>query len=252
MKLISWNVNGVRACYDKCLPDFLSKHKPDIFCMQETKAWAEQVEDRNWPKAWQRHWYGAEKKGYSGTAVFTKTAPQSISFGIGRKEHDNEGRVISAEYEDFWLVNVYTPNVKNDLSRLEYRHKEWDPLFLKHCKKLERKKPVIICGDLNVAHKEIDLARPKQNAGNAGFTDEEREGMDNIVGAGFIDSFREFNSEGGNYSWWSMRAAARSRNVGWRIDYFCVSKKLRPRLKDAFILPEVHGSDHCPVGIALK
>ena len=251
MKIISWNVNGLRSALDKGLLDKLPRLDADMLCLQEIKAMPEQVPDVDWG-GYGLHWNPAQKKGYSGTLIMTREAPLNVVNGLGMPEHDDEGRVISAEYPDFWLVTVYTPNVKNDLSRLPYRHQEWDVEFLRHVKKLEKKKPVIFCGDLNVAHKEIDLARPKENVGNAGFTNEERAGMDNIVEAGFIDSFREFNEEGGHYSWWSFRAGARARNVGWRIDYVCLSKALRKRLKAAYIMPEMHGSDHCPVGIELN
>ena len=250
MKIVSWNVNGLRSALDKGLLDKLPLLDADMLCLQEIKAMPEQVPDVDWG-GYQLHWNPAQKKGYSGTLIMTRDAPLNLAYGFGMPEHDNEGRVISAEYPDFWLVTVYTPNVKNDLSRLKYRHQEWDVKFLKHVKQLEQSKPVVFCGDLNVAHREIDLARPKENAGNAGFTNEEREGMDNIVKAGFLDSFREFNEAGGNYSWWSFRAGARARNVGWRIDYVCLSKALRRKLKGAYILPDMHGSDHCPVGIEL-
>lgn len=251
MRIVSWNVNGLRAILGKGLLDLLPQMNADMLCLQEIKAMPEQVTGIDWGE-YGLHWNPAQRKGYSGTLILSREAPLNVVNGFGIEQHDDEGRVISAEYRDFWLVTVYTPNVKNDLSRLPYRHREWDPQFLAHVRKLEETKPVVFCGDLNVAHKEIDLARPKQNVGNAGFTDEEREGMDNIVNAGFIDSFREFNQEGGNYSWWSFRAGARQRNVGWRIDYVCTSSSLKKRLKDAFILSDVLGSDHCPVGIELK
>ncbi len=249
MKLLSWNVNGIRAVLKKGLLGFIQKNKPDILCLQETKASPEQVELEL--PGYRQYWNSAEKKGYAGTVIISKTEPLSVKNGMGIAEHDREGRVIAAEYPDFFLVNVYTPNAKRDLSRLDYRIK-WDIDFLKHLKKLEKKKPVIFCGDLNVAHTEIDLTNPKANVGNHGFTPEERAGFDNIVKKGFVDTFREFQKEGGHYTWWSQIGNARSRNVGWRIDYFCISAALRPRLKEAFILPEVTGSDHCPVGIVLK
>ncbi|MEZ5337845.1 MAG: exodeoxyribonuclease III [bacterium] len=251
MRIVSWNVNGLRSALDKGLLDKLSEINADMLCLQEIKAMPEQVPDVDWG-GYELCWNPAQKKGYSGTLIMTREQPQNVVNGMGDPRHDDEGRVISAEFPDFWLVTVYTPNVKNDLSRLPYRHKEWDPHFLAHVRKLEEQKPVVFCGDLNVAHQEIDLARPKQNVGSAGFTDEERAGMDNIVNAGFVDSFRHFNQEGGHYSWWSFRAGARERNVGWRIDYVCVSQSMGKNLKSAFIMPEIYGSDHCPVGIELK
>lgn len=249
MKLLSWNVNGIRAVLKKGLVEFIQKNKPDILCLQETKAAPEQVELEL--PGYRQYWNSAEKKGYAGTVIFTKTEPLNVKNDMGIAEHDREGRVIAAEYADFFLVNVYTPNAKRDLSRLDYRIK-WDIDFLKYLKKLEKKKPVIFCGDLNVAHTEIDLTNPKANVGNHGFTPEERAGFGNIVKKGFVDTFREFQKEGGHYTWWSQIGNARSRNVGWRIDYFCISAALRPRLKEAFIMPEVMGSDHCPIGIVLK
>jgi exodeoxyribonuclease-3 len=248
MKLMSWNVNGLRAVINKGFTDFLDEHQPDILCLQEIKAEASQV-DQAFADGYKSYWNSAEKKGYSGTLILTRQEPSSVVNGIGKKKHDKEGRVIALEYDDYHLVNVYTPNAQNELRRLDYREKEWDVDFLKYIKKLDKLKPVIFCGDLNVAHKEIDIARPKANRRNAGFTDEERAGFDNIVAAGFIDSFREFNQEPSQYTWWSFRSGAREKNIGWRLDYFCVSKKHRDRLKDAFILQEVMGSDHCPVGI---
>lgn len=250
MKLISWNVNGIRAVLKKGFLDFVKQENPDIICVQETKAHPEQVdlvlEDYS-----HHFWNSAEKKGYSGVAVFSKKEPLSVSYGVGIEEHDDEGRILTLEFEDFFLVTVYTPNSKRELLRLEYRQK-WDSDFLKFTKSLEEMKPVIICGDLNVAHKEIDLANPKNNRQNAGFTDEERTGFDNLVEAGFIDTFREFNQEPGNYSWWAYMFNARANNIGWRIDYFLISSTMRPLLKDAFILPTVMGSDHCPVGILIE
>ena len=251
MKMICWNVNGIRAALKKGFLDFLAEHDPDMLCLQEVKAYPEQVDLDMADHGYKTFWYPAVKKGYSGTAIFTKTEPISATYGLGEEEHDQEGRVITLEYKDYFLVTVYTPNSKRDLARLEYRQKTWDPLFLKHCKKLEKKKPVIFCGDLNVAHKEIDLARPKQNRRNAGFTEEEREGFDNIVEKGFIDTFREFCTDGDRYSWWSYMGRARDKNVGWRIDYFCISASLRKRLKSAEIHDQVLGSDHCPVEIEI-
>ncbi|MCG3154959.1 MAG: Exodeoxyribonuclease [bacterium] len=248
MKIISWNVNGIRAVLKKNFAAFIETAAPEVLCVQETKAAPEQVSFAL--PGYQQFWNTAEKKGYAGTAIFTKIAPLSVRRDLGVDEHDREGRVLTAEFADFFLVNVYTPNAKRDLSRLEYRV-QWDADFLKFIKRLERKKPVIFCGDLNVAHTEMDLANPKANVGNHGFTPEERAGFDNFVKHGFVDSFREFHREGGHYTWWSKIGNARSRNVGWRIDYFCISAVLRPRLQKAFILPEVTGSDHCPVGIVL-
>lgn len=261
MKLISWNVNGIRAVMKKGFLDFVEAEDPDMLCLQETKAERGQVE-LDLPQ-YEEYWNSAERKGYAGTAIFTKTKPLSVAFGIGEESNtsledkfghaEREGRVTTAEFDDFYLVTVYTPNAKRDLERLAYRHKAWDPLFLNYLKKLEKKKPVVVCGDFNVAHKEIDLARPKENVKNAGFTPEEREGFDHLVRAGFIDTFRElYPDQTDIYTWWSNFGGARARNVGWRIDYFCISPKLKTRLKDAFILPEVMGSDHCPVGIELS
>lgn len=254
MKLISWNVNGIRAAIGKGFADFVTEHHPDILCLQETKAHPDQVKlpaGLGEEDGWHIFWNSAEKKGYSGTAVFSRVAPLNVIDGIGVAEHDREGRVISAEYDDFFLVNVYTPNAQNELRRLPYRM-EWDAAFLKWLKKLNRKKPVIYCGDLNVAHREIDLARPAANRRNPGFTDEERGGFDKLVGAGFVDSFRHFHpDEPDHYSWWSYRANARANNVGWRIDYFGVAKKFLPNAKRAAILSDVMGSDHCPVQLEL-
>jgi exodeoxyribonuclease-3 len=249
MKLLSWNVNGLRAVLRKNFLDYLDAEKPDILCLQETKCQPDDVEQL-WPAAYTTYWNSAEKKGYSGTAVFTRTRPVAVHHGIGADEHDREGRVLTAEYGDFYLVNVYVPNSQRGLERLPYRQK-WDAAFLKYLKKLQHTKPVIFCGDLNVAHTEIDLANPKANIRNHGFTAEERAGFSALVQAGFVDSFREFEGGGGHYTWWSPMSGARARNVGWRIDYFLLSSALRPRLRRAFIHPEVLGSDHCPVGIEL-
>ena len=247
MKLVSWNVNGIRACLKKGFLDFFNEIDADIFCIQETKASESQVEI-NTP-GYKQFWNSAEKKGYSGTLIFTKSDPINSINGLGIDKHDNEGRVITLEYNDFFIVTVYTPNSKRDLSRLNYREKEWDIDFLNYVIELEKIKPVIFCGDLNVAHKEIDLKNPKSNERNAGFTIEERSGFENIVKHGFIDSFRFFNSEGDNYTWWSYMGGARSRNVGWRIDYFCTSQILSTKLKSSNIHSEILGSDHCPVSI---
>ncbi len=246
MKLISWNVNGIRAALKKGFMEFLENENPHIICLQETKAMREQVEEEfaNYPH---QYWNHAEKKGYSGTAVLSKEEPLQASYGIGIEKHDNEGRVVTLEFKDFYLVNIYVPNSKRGLARLDYRHNEWDYDLLDYMKDLEEKKPVIFCGDMNVAHKEIDLANPSTNRRNAGFTDEEREGFDNIVNAGFIDTFRMFEKGPGHYTWWSYMGKARERNVGWRIDYFCVSPELKDRVKKSHILPEVMGSDHAPI-----
>lgn len=249
MKLISWNVNGLRAVLKKNFLEFLAAEAPDVLCLQETKCHPDDVEPP-WPAELATQWNWAEKKGYSGTAILSKTAPIKVTRGIGHLEHDNEGRVLTAEFPAFHLVNVYVPNSQRELTRLPYRL-EWDRDFLAYLKKLETTKPVIVCGDLNVAHTEIDLANPKSNMKNHGFTPEERAGFGTLVQAGFIDTFREFEKGGGHYSWWSPMMGARKRNVGWRIDYFLISAALRPKLKNAFIRPEVMGSDHCPVGIEL-
>jgi len=246
--MISWNVNGLRAALKKGFNDFVQDEDPDILCIQEIKLQAGQVE-LNFTE-YHDYWNYATKKGYAGTAIFTKEKPINAFNDMGIIMHDNEGRVIALEYENFYLVNVYTPNSQRGLTRLEYRQ-VWDKDFLAYMKNLEAVKPIIFCGDLNVAHKEIDLARPKDNHHNAGFTDEEREDFTRIIEAGFIDTFREFDQEGGNYSWWSYMFNARVNNVGWRIDYFLISEMLKPNLKDAFILPNVMGSDHCPVGIEI-
>lgn len=250
MKIVSWNVNGIRANLKKGFLDYLSKENPDVIGLQEVKAMQDQV-DLLVP-GYQIFWNAAERKGYSGTAFLTKKEPLQVTTGIGFPEHDTEGRVITLTFPDFHLVNVYTPNSKRELERLEYRM-EWDRLFLDYVKNLEKDKPVIFCGDLNVAHKEIDLAHPASNRRNAGFTDEERLGFNNIVAAGFIDTFRHFYpDEKEQYTWWSPITRARERNVGWRIDYFCTSQSLKDRLKEAFIRMEIFGSDHCPVGVVLK
>jgi exodeoxyribonuclease-3 len=250
MKLISWNVNGLRAVLRKNFLDYLNRERPDVLCLQETKCSPDDVEQL-WPASYTTYWNTAEKKGYSGTAIFTRTRPLAITQGIGQPAHDREGRVLTAEFQDFALVNVYTPNAQRELTRLPYRL-EWDREFLRHLKKLQRRKPVVFCGDLNVAHTEFDLANPKANVRNHGFTPEERAGFSALVKAGFVDTFREFEPGGGHYTWWSQMSGARARNVGWRLDYFLISAALRPRLKRAFIRPEVMGSDHCPVGIELE
>ena len=250
MKFISWNVNGIRAVIKKGFYDFVENYNPDILCLQEIKANKEQVDLKLDSYPYQ-YWNSAEKKGYSGTSIFSKIKPVNEMYGIGIEEHDQEGRVITLEFEDYYLVTVYTPNSKRELLRLEYRQR-WDSDFLKFVKSLESKKPVIFCGDLNVAHKEIDLKNPKTNHRNPGFTDEERSSFDNIVNAGFIDTFREFNNDGGHYTWWSYMFQARQKDIGWRIDYFCISESLKSYLKDAYILKDVLGSDHAPVVLEIN
>lgn len=245
MKLISWNVNGIRACVGKGFMDFFDEVDADIFCIQESKMQAGQLELEI--PGYHQYWNYAQKKGYSGTAIFTKQEPLSVVNGIGIEEHDKEGRVITLEFEDFYMVTVYTPNSQNELARLDYRM-EWEDAFLVYLKKLEEKHPVIVCGDMNVAHKEIDLKNPKTNRKNAGFTDEEREKFSALLDNGFVDTFRHFYPDKeGIYSWWSYRFQARAKNAGWRIDYFLVSECLKEKLQDAKILTEVQGSDHCPV-----
>ena len=250
MKLISWNVNGIRACVQKGFLDFFKEVDADIFCIQESKMQEGQLELEL--EGYHQYWNYAEKKGYSGTAIFTKQEPISVQYGIGIEEHDHEGRVITLEFEDFYMVTVYTPNSQDELKRLDYRM-QWETDFLAYLKKLEEKKGVIFCGDLNVAHQEIDLKNPKTNRKNAGFTDEERAKFGEVLKAGFIDTFRYFYPDVKDvYSWWSYRFSARAKNAGWRIDYFCVSECLKDRLEDAKILTDVMGSDHCPVELDLK
>lgn len=252
MKLISWNVNGIRAVLKKNFTEFVLEHDPDFLCLQETKARPEQVDLPLDLAGYRTYWNSAEKAGYSGTAIFTKTEPLAVRYGMDIEEHDKEGRVITLEYGDYFLVTVYTPNSKSELLRLPYRI-EWDAAFLAFIKSLEAEgKPVMVCGDLNVAHEEIDLARPKTNRFSPGFSDQERDGFRNIEAAGFVDTFRHFYPEKTEaYSWWSYRAGARARNVGWRIDYWCVSEELREKLQAAEINADVLGSDHCPVTIEI-
>jgi exodeoxyribonuclease-3 len=263
LKIASWNVNGIRAVIKKNLfQPFLEAHKPDILCLQETKAERGQVEID--VPGYHEHWHSAVKKGYSGTAVFSREKPLSLVDGFPvefaqrfkfadelERDAADEGRVITAEYEQFYVVTVYTPNAKDDLSRLALRHQHWDPAFLAYCQQLEKQKPVVFCGDLNVAHTELDLANPKPNRGKKGFTNEEREGFQNFVDAGFIDTLRLFKEGNGHYSWWSHFANSRARNVGWRIDYVLVSASLRPAVQAAEIHADVMGSDHCPVSVTL-
>ena len=253
MRLISWNVNGIRAAIKKEFANSLEEMKTDIICLQETKAQDDQViEALKIIDGYYLYSNSAVKKGYSGTAILTKEKPISVTYDIGIEEHDTEGRVLTLEYKEFDLVNVYTPNSGSELKRLDYRS-NWDKEFLKHLKKLEKSKPVIMCGDLNVCHKPIDLARPKPNYNkSAGYTQREIDGMDNINSAGFIDSFRFKNPDTVKYSWWSYRAGARANNVGWRLDYFYVSPELKAEIKDADILVDVMGSDHCPIVLDLK
>lgn len=251
MKLISWNVNGVRACLKKGLGDFVAAEQPDVLCLQETKAREEQVDLPLEFGGYYAFWNSAEKAGYSGTAIFSKTEPLSVQYGLGIEEHDTEGRVLTAEYEQFYLVTVYTPNSQDGLRRLSYRQK-WDADFLTFCKELEEKKPVIFCGDLNVSHTEIDLARPKANRQSAGFSDEERAGFDAMMAAGFVDSYRAAHpGEEGAYTWWSYRGGARGRNVGWRLDYFNVTGEFADETKEPVIYKDILGSDHCPVGLSV-
>ena len=247
MKLISWNVNGIRACVNKGFKEFFEQTQADIFCIQETKCQPEQIDLAF--EGYQSYWNSAEKKGYSGTAIFTKKKPIAVTYGIGIEEHDKEGRIITLEFEDFYLVNNYTPNSKRGLERLEYRQ-IWEDEIRKYLLDLNKNKPVIMCGDLNVAHQEIDLKNPKTNRGNAGYTDEEREKMTQLLEAGFTDSFRYLYPEKEEaYSWWSYMGRAREKNVGWRFDYFIVSNDEQNKIKEAMIYPEVMGSDHCPVRI---
>ena len=263
MKIFSWNVNGLRAVLKKgAFQEFLAKYDPDIICLQETKA--KQGQDEVDFEEYVEIWNSAERAGYSGTAIFAKVQPLNVRFGMFDEQNKGfawvdefgdvrtEGRLLTAEFDDFYLVDAYVPNAKDSLERLKFRETVWDPALLSYLKELEKTKPVILCGDMNVAHKEIDLARPKQNVGHAGFTDEERQGMTNYLAAGFVDSFRFKNPEKVKYSWWSYRGQARTNNVGWRIDYFLLSNSLKDKLVEAEICDEVMGSDHCPVMIEMK
>lgn len=249
MKLVSWNVNGIRAVQKKGFNEYIQRENPDVLCLQEVKATKEQAGDIL--KGYHSFWNSAQKKGYSGTAIFSKKEPINVTYGIGIEEHDTEGRVITAEFDDYHITTVYTPNAQRGLTRLDYRLK-WDEVFRDFVRNLEKKKPVIFCGDLNVAHNEIDIAHPNSNRNNPGFTDAERNSFSKLLDVGFIDSFRHFNKEPHQYSWWSYMFNARAKNIGWRIDYFCASEKIKHALKSAFIRQEVHGSDHCPVGLVLK
>lgn len=253
MKIISFNVNGIRAIMQKSFLKDMRELDADIICLQETKATVDQVKETVAPlKDYHVYANEAERKGYSGTSILTKHLPISVTYNIEVEEHDNEGRITCAEFEEFYLINVYVPNSGSELLRLDYRQ-SWDQEFLKYLKKLEESKPVVVCGDFNVAHKEIDLARPKQNYNKAaGFMQEEIDGMDAYSKAGLVDTFRALNGDVVKYSWWSYRAGARGKNIGWRIDYFLVSESFLPKVKESFILNDIHGSDHCPVGIVLK
>lgn len=251
LKLISWNVNGIRAVISKGFVNFVEKENPDVLCVQETKAHPDQVD--MYLKDYEHHfWNSAEKKGYSGTAIFSKIQPKSVNYGMGIEKHDKEGRIITLEFEKFYLITVYVPNSGRGLVRLSYR-KGWDKDFLKYLKNLEKTKPVIVCGDLNVAHTDIDLANPKNNYNKtSGYTQIEIDGFKNFLNAGFIDTFREFVKEGEHYTYWGYWNNLRKRNIGWRIDYFLISPSLKKNLQKAFILPNIMGSDHCPVGVEVK
>jgi len=253
MKLVSWNVNGIRACLKHGFQCAFENFDADVICLQETKAEAEQVDTSLFlPEGYNAYWNSAKKKGYSGTAIFTRVEPIDVSFGIGIEEHDQEGRVITLEFNDYYLVNVYVPNSRDGLVRLPYRM-EWEDAFRAYLLTLDAQKPVVVCGDMNVAHEEIDLARPKTNHMSAGFTDAEREKMTELLAAGFVDTFRYFYPEKRDaYSWWSYRGGARDRNVGWRIDYFITSKRFTSRLARAEILHTIHGADHCPVSLEIR
>lgn len=251
MKLVSWNVNGVRAALKKGLLEFMEKADADVICFQEAKAHPGDVQHIAWPHGYEVFWNPAVKKGYSGTVTFSRVKPKRMTLGIGLPAHDGEGRVLTTEFDDFYLVNVYQPNSQRGLTRLDYRVKEWDPAFLAFIRKLEKKKPVIFCGDLNVAHQDIDLANPKTNRRNAGFTDEERGNFTRVLEAGYLDTFRKFEAGPKHYTWWSQMANCRLRNIGWRVDYFVASAKLGTALKGAAIHPEVMGSDHCPISLVV-
>ena len=248
MKFISWNVNGFRACLGKGFEEFFNSADADFFCLQETKMQPGQA-DFN-PEGYFQYWYSAEKKGYSGTAVFAKKEPVSVKYGIGVEEHDHEGRAITLEYEDFYLLNVYTPNAQRELARLDYRM-DWEDALRNYIKQLDAVKPVVYCGDLNVAHEEIDIKNPKTNRRSAGFSDEERGRFSQLLAEGFTDSFRFQHPDTVAYSWWSYMRQAREKNIGWRIDYFVISDRLREKLAHSYILPEIMGSDHCPVGVEI-
>jgi exodeoxyribonuclease-3 len=248
MKLVSWNVAGIRACIKKGLPDFLAKMDADVFCMQEVKAEMNQIDFH--PEGYKEYLYPAKRKGYSGTMIYSKTEPLSVQYGYGESEYDDEGRSITAEYNDFYLVTTYVPNVKRDLSRLESRM-HFEDTFKAYLKKLEEKKPVILCGDLNVAHNEIDIYNARANRGHAGFTDEERAKFSDLLASGFVDTFRKLHPDTVRYSWWSYIGHARDNNIGWRLDYFVVSESLFPKVKESYIYDDIFGSDHCPIGLEI-
>ncbi|MDP0498918.1 MAG: exodeoxyribonuclease III [Verrucomicrobiota bacterium JB022] len=252
MKIISWNVNGLRSVLGKGLADFIHQEQPDILCLQEIKARADNIADLAWCEGYTLHWNPAQKPGYSGTLTLSRQPVEGVQMGVGEPEGDAEGRVVTTDHGRFYLVNVYTPNSKNELLRLDYRTQVWDPAFRRHLQKLAEEKPVLFCGDLNVAHQEIDLARPQANRRNAGFTDEERAEFTQHLDAGFVDSFRLLHPDRRDaYSWWSFRAGARKRNIGWRIDYVCISNGTRDWVQEAFIRDQTLGSDHAPVGVVL-
>ena len=248
MRLVSWNVAGIRACIKKGLPDFLAKIDADVFCMQEVKAEMNQIDFH--PEGYKEYLYPAKRKGYSGTMIYSKTEPLSVQYGYGESEYDDEGRSITAEFKDFYLVTTYVPNVKRDLSRLESRM-HFEDTFKAYLKKLEEKKPVILCGDLNVAHNEIDIYNARANRGHAGFTDEERAKFTDLLASGFVDTFRKLHPDTVRYSWWSYIGHARDNNIGWRLDYFVVSESLFPKVKESYIYDDVFGSDHCPIGLEI-
>ena len=248
MRLVSWNVAGIRACIKKGLPDFLAKIDADVFCMQEVKAEMNQIDFH--PEGYKEYLYPAKRKGYSGTMIYSKTEPLSIQYGYGESEYDDEGRSITVEFKDFYLVTTYVPNVKRDLSRLESRM-HFEDTFKAYLKKLEEKKPVILCGDLNVAHNEIDIYNARANRGHAGFTDEERAKFTDLLASGFVDTFRKLHPDTVRYSWWSYIGHARDNNIGWRLDYFVVSESLFPKVKESYIYDDVFGSDHCPIGLEI-
>ena len=248
MRLVSWNVAGIRACIKKGLPDFLAKIDADVFCMQEVKAVMNQIDFH--PEGYKEYLYPAKRKGYSGTMIYSKTEPLSIQYGYGESEYDDEGRSITAEFKDFYLVTTYVPNVKRDLSRLESRM-HFEDTFKAYLKKLEEKKPVILCGDLNVAHNEIDIYNARANRGHAGFTDEERAKFTDLLASGFVDTFRKLHPDTVRYSWWSYIGHARDNNIGWRLDYFVVSESFFPKVKESYIYDDVFGSDHCPIGLEI-
>ncbi|MBR2502615.1 MAG: exodeoxyribonuclease III [Oscillospiraceae bacterium] len=248
MKFISWNVNGFRACLEKGFAEVFDKLDADFFCIQESKMQPGQADFA--PEGYHQFWYSADKKGYSGTAVFAKKEPISVQYGIGVEEHDHEGRAITLEYEDFWLLNVYTPNAQRELARLDYRM-DWEDALREYIKKLDAVKPVLYCGDLNCAHEEIDIKNPKTNRRSAGFSDEERAKFSQLLDSGFVDTFRYQHPDTVAYSWWSYMRKAREKNIGWRIDYFVISDRIKDRIKDTYILSDIMGSDHCPVGLEI-